>query len=206
MHSSAPIDPRGPAPGPNVRVSAAHTAESVYRDHAPRITNVARRMLRNEADAEDVTQEVLLQVVRKLDTFRGDADLTTWLHRVTVNAALIHLRKRPQRLGGQPVVSLRQLRDEGHAAVGTPVAARTPERLAQDAEQRRLIELAIARLPERYRVAFLLANVEGLSHREIAVHLGLTAAAVKTRMHRARLLLRDDLAAYDPTLAGTTTA
>jgi RNA polymerase sigma-70 factor (ECF subfamily) len=163
-------------------------------------------MLRNEADAEDVTQEVLLQVVRKLDTFRGDADLTTWLHRVTVNAALIHLRKRPQRLGGQPVVSLRQLRDEGHAPVGTPVATRTPDRLAQDAEQRRLIEQAIARLPERYRVAFLLASVEGLSHREIGVRLGLTAAAVKTRMHRARLLLRDDLAAYDPTLARTTTA
>src|SRR3954468_4137944 len=73
------------------------TPELVFREYAPRIYNIARRMLGNDADAEDVTQDVLLQVVRKLDTFRGDAQLSTWLHRVTVNAALAHRQKRANR-------------------------------------------------------------------------------------------------------------
>src|SRR6266436_7621498 len=73
------------------------TAERVYHDYAPRVYNMARRMVSNEKDAEDVTQEVFLQVVRKLPTFRGESALPTWLHRVTVNAALAHRRKRAQR-------------------------------------------------------------------------------------------------------------
>src|SRR5437773_9582094 len=73
---------------------AALTPDQVFRDYAPRVYNLARRMLGNDADAEDVTQDVLLQVVRKLDTFRGEADIATWLHRVTVNAALAHRGKR----------------------------------------------------------------------------------------------------------------
>src|SRR5437762_13269590 len=74
------------------------TPESIFREHAPRIYHIARRMLGNDADAEDVTQDVLLQVIRKLDTFRGDSQLTTWLHRVTVNAALAFRQKRANRL------------------------------------------------------------------------------------------------------------
>src|ERR1700678_910791 len=70
------------------------TPERVFREFAPRIYHLARRMLGNDADAEDVTQDVLLQVVRKLDTFRGESAFATWLHRVTVNAALAHRRKR----------------------------------------------------------------------------------------------------------------
>src|SRR6266545_1887197 len=73
------------------------TAEQVFHQYAPRVYHLARRMLGNDADAEDVTQDVLLQVVRKLDTFRGEADITTWLHRVTVNAALAHRDKRARR-------------------------------------------------------------------------------------------------------------
>src|SRR5919201_2840000 len=73
------------------------TPEEVVRDHAPRVYNLARRMLGNDADAEDVTQDVLLQVLRKLDTFRGESAFPTWLHRVTVNAALAHRRKRASR-------------------------------------------------------------------------------------------------------------
>src|SRR5246127_1789567 len=73
------------------------TPDRIFREYAPRIYNLARRMLSNDADAEDVTQDVLLQVVRKLDTFRGDAQISTWLHRVTVNAALAHRQKRANR-------------------------------------------------------------------------------------------------------------
>src|SRR6266481_6123712 len=76
---------------------AALTPDQVFRDYAPRVYNLARRMLGNDADAEDVTQDVLLQVVRKLDSFRGESAFPTWLHRVTVNAALAHRRKRAGR-------------------------------------------------------------------------------------------------------------
>src|SRR6476659_1838679 len=74
--------------------ASAVTPEQVFRDHAPRIYHLALRMLGNDADAEDVTQEVLLQVVRKLDTFRGDSSIGTWLHQITVNAVLALRRKR----------------------------------------------------------------------------------------------------------------
>src|SRR5437868_11192693 len=75
----------------------APSAEEVFREYAPRVYNLARRMLNSDADAEDVTQDVLLQVVRKLPTFRGESAFPTWLHRVTVNAALAHRRKRNAR-------------------------------------------------------------------------------------------------------------
>src|SRR5437763_10981393 len=80
-----------------VQLGPPITVEQVFRDYAPRIYALARRMLGNDADAEDVTQEVLLQVVRKLDGFRGEAALTTWLHRVTTNAALILRRQASRR-------------------------------------------------------------------------------------------------------------
>src|SRR6266545_1803953 len=103
--SAGPIvrgDGRPPGPAPETRLMDENTSaparepltpDQVFREYAPRIYNLARRMLGSDADAEDVTQDVLLQVVRKLDTFRGEAAFPTWLHRVTVNAALAHRRK-----------------------------------------------------------------------------------------------------------------
>src|SRR5437016_7348796 len=89
------------------------TAERVFREFAPRIYSLARRMLGNDADAEDVTQEVLLQVVRKLDTFRGESAFPTWLHRVTVNAALNYRRKRAQQEEHRTHDPLELFTDEG---------------------------------------------------------------------------------------------
>src|SRR6476659_8640364 len=94
--------------------ASAVTPEQVFRDHAPRIYHLARRMLGNDADAEDVTQEVLLQVVRKLDTFRGDSSLPTWLHRVTVNAALGHRRKRAGQESHRVRDPLENFLEDGH--------------------------------------------------------------------------------------------
>src|SRR6266852_2681578 len=90
------------------------TPERVFRDYAPRVYNLARRMLGNDADAEDVTQDVLLQVVRKLDTFRGESALATWLHRITVNAALAHRRKRALIKERQMQDSLDVFLENGH--------------------------------------------------------------------------------------------
>src|SRR3954449_5909210 len=95
------------------------TPERVFREYAPRVYNLARRMLGNDADAEDVTQDVLLQVVRKLDTFRGESAFPTWLHRVTVNAALAHRRKRGNRQAHQSGEPLDAVLDDGQPTHGS---------------------------------------------------------------------------------------
>jgi RNA polymerase sigma-70 factor (ECF subfamily) len=151
-------------------------------------------MLGNEADVEDVVQDVLLQVVRKLDSFRGESELTTWLHRVAVNAALLHRRKNAPRLARQ-VQAADEITYEG-SRYNTGASRDRPDQQAQEREMRRLIEQAIERLPDMYRDPFVLSDIERLSNAEIGEALGLSLAAVKSRLHRARLLLRDALAPY----------
>jgi RNA polymerase sigma-70 factor (ECF subfamily) len=172
------------------------TAEELVRDHAPRIYSLALRLLGNEADAEDVTQDVLLQVLRKQDTFRGEAAFPTWLHRVAVNAALSYRRQRAARQGHRVHEPLDEL--SGGAGPRGPVRrwSVTPEQQALDRETQQLIERALARLPEIYRDVYVLADVEGLPNQEIADLLGLSVPAVKSRLHRARLLMRDALAPH----------
>lgn len=174
------------------------TPEEVVRDYAPRIYNLARRMLGNEADAEDVTQEVLLQVLRKLHTFRGEAALPTWLHRITVNAALAHRRKQAVRDEHQCPDPLDKMFADGNGHFATPLRrwALPADQQALDREVHEHIEKAIARLPESYRDVYLLADVEGLPNAEIAELLGLGVPAVKSRLHRARLMMRNALAPY----------
>jgi RNA polymerase sigma-70 factor, ECF subfamily len=171
------------------------TPELVYREYAPRIFNIARRMLGNDADAEDVMQEVLLQVIRKLDTFRGESQIGTWLHRVTVNAALAHRQKRANRLKHE----VGEANDELERA--TPANPMnhwnmSPDELVLAAEQQELIEKAIETLPEPFRDVYVLADVEGVPNSEIADMLKMSIPAVKSRLHRARLRMRDALAPH----------
>jgi RNA polymerase sigma-70 factor (ECF subfamily) len=180
----------------NVPEGPPLTPEQVFHDYAPRVYHLARRMLGNEADAEDVTQDVLLQVVRKLGTFRGESAFPTWLHRVTVNAALAHRRKRAQREDHRAPDPLETLLDDGHHVHPVRPWGVRPEQQALDRETHQLIERAIAGLPETYRDVYLLADVEGLPNADIAEVLGLSVAAVKSRLHRARLLMRDALAPH----------
>lgn len=172
------------------------TPELVFRDYAPRIFNIARRMLGNDADAEDVTQDVLLQVVRKLGTFRGESQIGTWLHRVTVNAALALRQKRTSR---QKYESHEDVDDQLPATGPLGPVKRwnvSPDETVLAAEQTQLIDDAIARLPEPFRDVYVLADVEGLPNAEIGEMLGLSVAAVKSRLHRARLRMRDTLAPH----------
>ena len=180
-----PADAR---PGPPL------TVESIYRDYATRVYSIAWRMLGNDTDAEDVTQEVLLQVIRRLDTFRGDSHISTWLHRVTVNAVLVLRRKRAAAREWQFPYDGGEVGQASTGRRGRPVA--TPDAVALDGERRRLVEAAIAGLPEAYRDPFVLSDVERLSNSEVAVALGLSVPAVKSRIHRARLMLRDSLSGY----------
>jgi RNA polymerase sigma-70 factor, ECF subfamily len=176
--------------------TAELTPERVFRDYAPRVYNLARRMLGNDADAEDVTQDVLLQVVRKLDTFRGEAALPTWLHRVTVNAALAARRKRARRDEGRVNDPLDGFTAEGQHVGHVRPWPRLPDNLVLDREQKQLIEQAMAGLPEMYRDVFVLADVEHLPNAEIGEMLGLSVPAVKSRLHRARLMMRDALSKH----------
>jgi RNA polymerase sigma-70 factor (ECF subfamily) len=170
--------------------TTTHTAEQVFHDYASRVYSVARRMLGNDADAEDVTQDVLLQVIRKLSTFRGESELSTWLHRVTVNAALAHRRRQARRPERHLEVSLDCIEPESRSD------SRMPDDKALNRELRQHLERAIARLPEMYRDVLVLADVEGLANAEIGERLGLTLPAVKSRLHRARLMLRDAIAPF----------
>jgi|SRR5262245_4823283 len=172
------------------------TAEQVYHDYAPRVYNTARRMVRNEKDAEDITQEVFLQVVRKLPTFRGDSAFPTWLHRVTINAALAHRRKQALREDTHSADPLEDLLDQGQRPRSDQPGVGPPEEQLIDREEVELIERAITALPAVYRTVLILSDLEGLSNAETAAQLGLTVPAVKSRLHRARLLLRHRLAPH----------
>jgi RNA polymerase sigma-70 factor (ECF subfamily) len=187
------VDPGGPPPP---------TPEYVFREYAPRIYAIARRLLGNDADAEDVTQDVLVQVVRKLHTFRGDAQLPTWLHRVTVNAALAHREKRANRAkhetaaGGDEFLEAAHVDGDPRVRLPRPPADLPPDEIALAGEQRAVIERAIARLPDGFREVYVLADVEGLPNAEIGEIVGLSVAAVKSRLHRARLRMREMLAPH----------
>jgi RNA polymerase sigma-70 factor (ECF subfamily) len=174
----------------------ALTPERVFHEYAPRVYSLARRMLGNDADAEDVTQDVLVQVVRKLDTFRGDADFATWLHRITVNAALAHRGKRARREEHEVHDPLDNFLDNGHHPAAVRPWSIKPEQEVVDREMQELIEKAIADLPEIYRDVYVLADVEGLTNPEIAEVLNLSLPAVKSRLHRGRMLMRNALAPH----------
>lgn len=187
MEESVTYKP-SPVPSGADQPSSPMTAEQVYLEFGSRVYSMARRMLSNEADAEDVAQDVFTQVVRKLPEFRGESALPTWLHRVTVNAALAHRRKRAVRDQTQFAGSATDLLEVGESD--------PPEERLLDEEQRALIDRGIAELPELYRNVLVLSDIEERSNADIAAELGLTVPAVKSRLHRARLLLRDKLAPH----------
>ena len=168
------------------------TVEQVYHDYAPRVFSVARSMVGSDFDAEDVTQDVLLQVIRKLPTFRGDAAFPTWLHRVTVNAALAHRRRQAVRQGHGLDRSLEQF-PETESTLASGRGVLPPDDLLLSRETRAMIDRAIANLPEMYREVFVLADVEGFANAEVGEQLEMTLPAVKSRLHRARAMLREAL-------------
>jgi RNA polymerase sigma-70 factor, ECF subfamily len=160
-----------------------------------RVYSLALRMLRQEQDAEDVTQQTFLSALENLEGFRGDASFSTWLLRIATHAALKIIRKRK----GLDTVSLEAATEgtDNTDAVPHPEFIadwrQSPEQLVQRNEIRRLLEEALARLDEKHRLVFLLRDVEGLSVRETAEALGLSEANTKVRLLRARLQLREHL-------------
>jgi RNA polymerase sigma-70 factor (ECF subfamily) len=169
--------------------------ETLVARHERRVYVLALRMLRNEHDAEDVTQQAFLSALEHLNGFRGDAQFATWISRIATHAALKILRKRR----GLDTVSLEASTDPSPESGALPHPEYiadwrdTPETLLDRRETRQLIADALAELDEKHRLVFLLRDVEGLSIRETAQALDLSEANVKVRLLRARLQLRERL-------------
>ncbi len=169
--------------------------EALAARHEGAVYSLARRMLQNEQDAEDVTQQAFLSALEHLKDFREESSFGTWLRRIATHAALKVIRKRQ----GLETTSLEAATepDESYDRIQHPeyIAdwSRSPEKLVEQNETRRLIEAALDRLDEKHRLVFLLRDVEGLSVRETAEALKLSEANVKVRLLRARLQLREDL-------------
>jgi RNA polymerase sigma-70 factor (ECF subfamily) len=166
--------------------------ERLVARYEKKIYNLALRMLRDPDDAREVLQETFLKVYDNLEKFRGEAQLSTWIYRIAMNEALMRIRKDKHRPRSLEVVNEDGERREIDVEDWAP---RPVERLLTK-ELGGELDRAIAALPEDYRGAFLLRDVEGLSNEAIARAMKLSVQAVKSRIHRARVFLRNELATY----------
>lgn len=168
--------------------------ETLVRRYGGRLLATARRMVAAEDDAHDVVQEAFLAAFRAIGTFEATARLSTWLHRIVVNAALMKLRSRRRRPEESIDDLLPRFAEDGHFAEPTDGWDAESVVLLERAETRARVRRAIERLPQTYRTVLVLRDIEDLDTEETAARLGIRANAVKTRLHRARLALRALLA------------
>jgi RNA polymerase sigma-70 factor (ECF subfamily) len=164
----------------------AEAFESLYNLHKRRVYSLCLRMTANTAAAEDLTQEAFLQLFRKIGTFRGESAFSTWLHRMAVNVVLMQLRKK-----GLPVVPLEENIETEEETPRKEPGADDP-RLAGSIDRMQL-QRSIASLPPGYRMIFLLHDVEGYEHNEIAEMVGCSIGNSKSQLHKARMKLREIL-------------
>lgn len=171
--------------------------EAVFALYSAKLYNVAHRILGEAADAEEVIQDVFWTAYRKAKSFRGNAQLSTWLYRLTVNAALGRIRRSKKHQEVEYEEFLPQFQKDGHHLVRPVVdwSATLDESYAKR-EAQQLLKDALDQLKAIDRSVVVLSDLEGLSDREIATMLKLTVSAVKTRLHRARLFLRGKLATH----------
>lgn len=173
----------------HIRAGDTALYEIVMRRHNQRLYRLARTILRNDAEAEDVMQEAYVRAYQHLDDFAGEAKFSTWLTKIAVYEALARLRRQAKTTGPKSVSDM-----ELHIMNTATAGERDPERQAYDRELGLVLERAIEALPENYRSVFVLRAVEGLDVNETAAALDIGVEAVKTRLHRARALLRKELA------------
>jgi RNA polymerase sigma-70 factor (ECF subfamily) len=163
--------------------------ETLVRTQSGRMLAVARRFMANEDDAREAVQEAFVSAFRAMDRFEGDARLSTWLHRIVVNACLMKLRTRRRKPEESIDELLPSFADNGHLQV-SGAGWDGADRLIERGETRSLVRGAIERLPDAYRTVLLLRDIEEFDTEQTAEALGLSKAAVKTRLHRARQALR----------------
>ena len=190
--------PHAPADSPDAEVLARAQAGDhqafarLYSLHKRRIYSLCLRMVGNIAEAEDLTQEAFLQLHRKIATFRGDSAFSTWLHRLAINVVLMQLRKK-----GLSLISLDEAM-EPTPEEGPGRSFGAPDLTLAGAIDRLALERAVADLPAGYRLIFILHDVEGFEHNEIAAMLDCSIGNSKSQLHKARLKLRDALRSHLP--------
>ena len=175
--------------------------EELVRTYGGRLLAVARRYVRTEADAQDVVQSAYLSAFRAIGQFEASCQLTTWLHRIVVNVALMRLRSRRRRPEESIEELLPSFQDDGHHVEQFSDWGCRADELLERRQARAAVRACIEQLPDNYREVLLLRDIEELSTQEVAASLGLTATAVKVRLHRARQAL-STLLRRDPALAG----
>jgi len=171
--------------------------EELVDRYEDKIFRLAFRFVRNETEAKEIVQDTFLLVWRKLDTFKGDSQFGSWLYRVATNTALMRLRAQRR----HPEISTEELPVDyldnyGQIPAAGENWAKRPDDELQSDELRRRIQNAVDELPEIYRTVFIIRDVEGLSTEETAEVLEISIPTVKTRLHRARLALRDAITRY----------
>ncbi|MEJ7622637.1 MAG: RNA polymerase sigma factor [Pyrinomonadaceae bacterium] len=154
--------------------------EEVYNRHHRRVYSICLRMLQSTSEAEDLTQDVFIQLYRKIGSFRGDSAFTTWLHRMTVNQVLMHFRKRSVKF--EKTTEEGDTPDQPVTGTANPDKMRIVDKIALDN--------AIEQLPNGYKNVFVLHDVEGYEHEEVARILGCSVGTSKSQLHKARLKLQ----------------
>lgn len=179
-----------------LRKGSPEAVEALFDRFHGKIYGLAMSILKNESDAEEATQDVFMTVFRKAFTFKGDSALYSWIYRICVNACLMRLRgkKRSETVSIEEFMPV--FTEEGMHANPVGDWSKEVERKMLDKELGAVIRKFTEKLPEKYQVVFVLSDVEGLSNEETAQILGLTVPAVKSRLHRARLYLREQLSRY----------
>ena len=189
-----------------LREGDAGALEALMARYASRTYRVARGITRTEADAEEVVQDVFLTLARKIDSFEGRAALGTWIYRVATNAALLKRRGKRAQLEVSLEENLPTFMQDGHREGPRSYLladwSGTPEAELLDGEARLVLARAIDQLPETYRAVLILRDVEELSNEETARILGEPVSSIKSRLHRARMALREQLTRHlaSPTL------
>lgn len=154
--------------------------ELIYERYHRRTYSLCLRMTSNPTEAEDLTQEVFIQLFRKISSFRGDSAFSTWLHRLTVNQVLMHFRRRS--------VKNEKTSEDGEIPEQTVVGSGNPNKM--QVIDRIALRNAVAELPKGYKSVFLLHDVHGFEHEEVARQLGISVGTSKSQLHKARLKLR----------------
>jgi RNA polymerase sigma-70 factor (ECF subfamily) len=183
-----------------LRAGEAEAFESLLRDQAPRMLRVARRFLRDEEDARDAVQDAFISAFKSIDRFEAGSSISTWLHRIVINAALMKLRTKRRHPEESIEHLLPRFAEDGHQVVPSSEWTMSADDIIQRAETRELVRRSIDQLPDTYRVVLLLRDIEELTTDEAAQQLGITPTAVKVRLHRARQALR---ALLDPHVKGS---
>ncbi len=179
-----------------LRLGEPAAVEALFDRYHAKVYGLALSILKSKSDTEEAVQDIFLTVMRKADQFRGNSALSSWIYRICVNACLVRLRKSRRTETVSIDEYLPVFTKEGMHAGPVQGWTREVERGMLDKELGQVIQRFTDEIPEKYRVVFLLSNVDGLSNEETAQVLDLTVSAVKSRLHRTRLYLRERLSRY----------